>query len=172
MPDGMSGGWRSPSRQGAISAPSLYCLTFLPGREGRLKSALMKGRLASGTFSTSAGSVANLNSTSGIRISGIRETPVRWSPSPIDRRRDQGGNARSRRWRRQPDRGPAALHVCRRGLPTVAGAVAAKTGVEQHDLAAGPDGGDRKMGCSILVGTDAGRGQRLLDLIEGRRSSP
>jgi hypothetical protein len=34
----------------------------------------MNGRLASGTFSTSAGSVANLNSTSGIRISAFGKT--------------------------------------------------------------------------------------------------
>jgi hypothetical protein len=50
-------------------------------------------------------------------------------------------------------------------------AVAAKTGIEQYDLAAGPDRGDRK-GVVDLVGTDAGRGQRLLDVINGRRSSP
>ena len=43
--------------------------------------------------------------------------------------------------------------------------VAAKAGVEQHDLAAGPDRGDGK-GVVELVRADAAGGQRLLDVVE------
>ena len=44
-------------------------------------------------------------------------------------------------------------------------AVAAEAGVEQHDLAAGPDRGDRERVVE-LVRADAAGGQRLLDVVE------
>ena len=72
MSDGVAGRGNG-AHAGRDSAPSLYCLMFFQvGKVACIRFTWL--RKASGTFSTSAGSVPNLYSTSGIRISAFGNT--------------------------------------------------------------------------------------------------